>query len=117
MSPTRTTEEPTNADLARMLTDHHRETSRRFDEQGERLAVLEHHLVNPAQPEETLPIRMRDVEFKVRSIDKKHERLNRTAMGLIVAFLGALITSAGAWIWKQIETGAKASTTERADRN
>ena len=116
MSPTRPQEEPTNADLARMLTDHHKETSRRFDEQGERLVVLEHHLVNPSQPEETLPIRMRDVEAKVRSIDKKHERLNKTAVGLIVAFIGALVTGAGAWLWRQIEGGERPRTSERADK-
>ncbi|MCC6230294.1 MAG: hypothetical protein IT432_13855 [Phycisphaerales bacterium] len=110
-------EEPSNGDLARMIQGNHEETTRKLTEAGERLSVLEHHLVNPTCPEETLPIRMRDIESKVRSIDKKHEKLSRTAAGLIVAFIGALVTSAGAWIWRQIEGGARSSATDRADRN
>lgn len=112
---TQSREEPSNGDLARMIQGNHEETTRKLTEAGERLAVLEYHLVNPTAPEETLPIRMRDVEAKVRSIDKKHDRLNKTAVGLIVAFLGALITSAGAWIWRQIEGGARTGASERVD--
>jgi len=117
MSPHQATrEEPSNADLARMIQANHEETTRKLTEAGERLGVLEHHIVNPTAPEDTLPIRMRDMEFRVRSIDKKHERLNRTATGLIIAFIGAVLTSAGAWLWRQIEGGSRTSTTERADR-
>lgn len=94
-------EEPSNADLARMIKDSHEETTRRLSETSERLGVLEHHLVNPTEPEKTLPIRVRDVEGRIRSIDKKHASLSKTAITMIVTFLTTLAGLAATWVWKQ----------------
>lgn len=102
MSPSHT-QEPSNADLARMIQNNHEDTSRRLDEAAGRLALLEHHLVNPTNPEETLPIRTRDLEAKVKSIDRRHDRLSRTATAMIVTFLGSMLAAAGTWLWNRIE--------------
>lgn len=110
MSPSRT-EEPSNADLARMIQGNHEDTTRRLDEASTRLSVLEHHLVNPTAPEDTLPIRTRDLEAKVRSIDKRHDRLSKTATAMIVTFLGSMLAAAGSWLWNRIEGREQANRT------
>ena len=109
------TEDPSNADLARMIQANHEDTSRKLDEASGRLRVLEHHLINPTSPEETLPIRTRDLEAKVKSIDRRHERLSKTAVAMIVTFIGSMLAAAGSWLWSRIE-GRDPSQRETAER-
>lgn len=55
--------EPTNADLATMMRQHHEETHKRFQ-------VLEHHLIDPLNPQNTLPMRVRDHAKAIEALQK-----------------------------------------------
>jgi hypothetical protein len=81
-------QEPTNADLARLIASNHAETVRRLGEQDERFGVLEHHLVDPKKPERTLPIRVRELERSVKVV--------RWGVGLVI---GSALSAAGTWAW------------------
>lgn len=106
-------EEPSNAMLAQMLNQNHAETTRRLDEASDRIGVLEHYLVNPTDPERTLPIRMRDVEDQVASFIKSRKQFSKTAIGLIVSFLTVIATGLGTWAWNK----AVESNTEPAPKS
>lgn len=80
-------DQPSNADLARLIREKHEETS-------QRLRAVEHHLIDTRFPERTLPIRVRELERAHRFIK---------VVGGTVG--GSMLAAIGTWLWDKWQRG------------
>lgn len=70
-----------------------------------RLATLEAHLVDPVNPERTLPIRVRDVEVQHKALVKSHEETQRAVRKGVWAVLGGGLATLGSVVAAKLMGG------------